>query len=142
MRYFQRLNLATLVQGVALLATLVGVAVWGTVLNATLPTHAQASSEPLPAVAASGQGAAQWFASSAHSVQITLSGLLASPQGAVAILSVDDAPPRAFLANEQLAEGVHLRRIEGDAVVIERGGSQSRLAMARLPLPVALPSLR
>lgn len=142
MRQFHRLNPATLVQVLAVLATLAGIVVWGTLLNATVPAPAQASSEPLPTAVAKGEGAAQWFASSARNVQITLSGLLASPEGAVAILSVDDEPPRAFLANEQITEGVHLRRIEGDAVVIERGGSESRLAIAELPVPIELPSLR
>lgn len=142
MHHFHRFNLATLVQVLALVAALAGIVIWGTLLNATVPRQAQASSEPAPPAAAGGLMAAQWFDSSANNVQITLSGLLASPEGAVAILSIDDAPPKAFLADEQLAEGIHLRRIEGDAVVIERGGNQSRLLISRLPLPVELPSLR
>ncbi|MDZ4190964.1 MAG: type II secretion system protein N [Pseudomonas sp.] len=142
MRHFHRLDPAVLVQVLALLAALAGIAVWGTLLNATVPAPAQASSEPARTAHTTEQGAAQWFSSSARNVQVTVSGLLAGPQGAVAILSIDDEPPRAFLANEQLAEGVHLRRIDHDAVVIDRGGSESRLAIAELPVPVELPSLR
>ncbi len=142
MRHLQRINPATLVQAAAVLATLAGLVTWGALLGNSAPMQAQASSEPLTPVAATGREAAQWFASSASSLDIKLSGLLASPRGAVAILSIDDAPPRAFLAGEQLGEGVHLRGIEGDAVVIERAGTESRLPIARLPASVELPSLR
>ncbi|UZT80835.1 general secretion pathway protein GspC [Ectopseudomonas chengduensis] len=144
MRHFHHLDPAVLVQVLALLVALAGIAVWGTLLNATVPTPtpAQASREPARTAHTTEQGAAQWFSSSARHVQVNVSGLLAGPEGAVAILSIDDEPPRAFLANEQLAEGVHLRRIEHDAVVIDRGGSESRLAIAELPVPVELPSLR
>ena len=142
MRHLQRINPATLVQAAAVLATLAGLVTWGTLLGNSAPLQAQASSEPLTKVANTGREAALWFASSASSLDIKLSGLLASPRGAVAILSIDDAPPRAFLAGEQLGEGVHLRGIEGDAVVIERAGIESRLPIARLPASVELPSLR
>jgi general secretion pathway protein C len=142
MRHFQRLNPATLVQAAAVLATVAGLATWGSLLSNSAPLQAQASSEPLAPMAATGREAAQWFASSAHNLEIKLSGLLAGPHGAVAILSLDDAPPRAFLAGEQLGEGVHLRGIEGDAVLIDRAGTESRLPIAKLPAPVELPSLR
>ncbi|MBC3362245.1 type II secretion system protein N [Pseudomonas sp. SWRI154] len=142
MRHFHRLNPATLVQAAAVLASVAGLVTWGFLLNDSAPVQAQASSAALPPLAATGQEAAQWFASSAHTLEIKLSGLLAGPNGAVAVLSIDDGPPRAFLAGEQLGEGVRLRGIEGDAVVIDRAGTESRLPIARLPAPVALPSLR
>ncbi len=142
MRHLPRLNPATLVQAVAVLVTLAGLVTWGCLLSNSAPLQAQASNEALAPVAATGREAAQWFASSANSLDIKLSGLLAGPRGAVAILSIDDGPPRAFLAGEQLGEGVRLRGIEGDAVVIERAGTESRLPIARLPAPVELPSLR
>lgn len=138
----RRLDPAALLQAAGVLATLAGLVTWGSLLSDSAPLQAQASNEPLAAVSATGGAPAQWFASSASTLNITLNGLLARPQGAVAILSIDDAPPRAFVAGETLGEGVQLRRIEADAVVIERAGSESRLSIARLPAPVELPSLR
>ncbi len=142
MRLLQRLDLALMVQAAALLATVAGIATWGLLLSSSAPMQAQASNEPVPHLAGSGREAAQWFADSPDTVHITLSGLLAGPRGAVAILSIDDAPPRAFLVNEPLADGVRLTRIEGDGVVITRGASESRLSIARLPDSPAMPSLR
>jgi general secretion pathway protein C len=142
MRHFHRLDPATLVQAVAVLASVAGLVTWGFLLNDSAPVQAQANGEPLPPLAATGQAAAQWFASSSQNLDIKLSGLLAGPHGAVAILSIEDSPPRAFRAGEPLGEGVRLRGIEADAVIIERAGTESRLSMARLPVPVALPSLR
>ncbi|MNP73640.1 hypothetical protein D3C76_1703870 [compost metagenome] len=59
----------------------------------------------------------------------------------VAILSLNDGPPRSFLVGERVAQGVRLVAIEAQAVVIERGDEQTRLVLARLPDSVSLPSL-
>jgi general secretion pathway protein C len=138
---FKSLPSARLLQLLAGLAAVAGLCTWAVVLSsaqapAVGPNNVAAAND-------SGQDAqaAQWFSSAASNVQIKLSGLFAGERGVVAILAVDDDAPRAFLLGEQLAEGVRLRAIEGDAVVIERNGQPSRLSMPSLPLEV-LPALR
>ncbi len=59
----------------------------------------------------------------------------------MAILSLNDGPPRSFFAGERLSPGVRLAAIEGDAVVIERGGEQERVHLDKLPDAPVLPML-
>ncbi|WP_236206491.1 type II secretion system protein N [Pseudomonas tohonis] len=142
MRLVSRFNPAACVQGAALAATLAGLVTWGLLLGDPRPQQAQALSQaPQPAPAAARE-AAQWFASRASQLDVRLTGLFAGERGAVAILAIDDAPPRAFLTGESLGEGVRLDAIEGDAVIIARGGETQRLSIARLPEAPPLPSLR
>ena len=70
-----------------------------------------------------------------------VSGLMAGARGAVAILSLNEGPPRSFLVGESLAQGVRLAAIEGDAVVIERGTQHTRIKVSTLPDSLVLPRL-
>lgn len=128
-----------LVQGVALLAALAGLATWSVVLSAPAGHTEQAAlAQAVPAPAAA---ARQWFANLPAQVDISLSGLLAGSAGAVAIVSLNGAAPQAVRVGEQLAQGVRLVAIEGDALVVERAGERSRISMARLPEGPPLPRL-
>lgn len=70
-----------------------------------------------------------------------MSGVMAGSRGAVAILSLNDGPPRSFLQGERVGPGVKLVEVEGDGVVIEQGGERVRLGVERLGEGVILPSL-
>lgn len=61
--------------------------------------------------------------------------------GAVAILSLNDGPPRSFLQGEKVGPGVKLVAVEGNGVVIEQGGERVRLGVERLGEGVVLPRL-
>lgn len=59
----------------------------------------------------------------------------------MAILSLNDGPPRSFLQGEKVGPGVKLVAVEGDGVVIEQGGERVRLGVERLVEGVVLPRL-
>jgi len=128
------------VQWLALLAALAGVATWAVLLVTPAPQH-----RPEPAPATKGVvtegAAAQWFAQTPPRLDIKVSGLLATSQGAVAILAINDAPAQAYLVGDTLARGASLQAIESDAVVVEQAGTQLRVAMPGLPDALQLPSL-
>ena len=96
---------------------------------------------PQTLAARSDNPALQWFASAPSVLQVKVSGVLAGARGAVAILSLNDGPPRSFLLGERLGPGVRLTAIEGDGVEIERGGEKLRVNLDKLPDAPALPSL-
>ncbi|GLZ23999.1 hypothetical protein Pstu01_06690 [Stutzerimonas stutzeri] len=128
------------VQWLALLAALAGVATWAVLLATPAPQHRP---EPAPATkgAVTEGAAAQWFAQTPPRLDIKVSGLLATSQGAVAILAINDAPAQAYLVGDTLARGASLQAIESDAVVVEQAGTQLRVAMPGLPDALQLPSL-
>jgi general secretion pathway protein C len=74
-------------------------------------------------------------------MDIKVSGVMAGSRGAVAILSLNDGPPRSFLQGERVGPGVKLVAVEGDGVVIEQGGERVRLGVERLGEGVVLPRL-
>lgn len=59
----------------------------------------------------------------------------------MAILSLNDGPPRSFLQGEKVGPGVKLLAVEGDGVVIEQGGERVRLGVERLGEGVEMPRL-
>jgi len=61
--------------------------------------------------------------------------------GAVAILSLNDGPPRSFLAGETLSQGVRLLAIEPEGIVVERGTEKLHLNVTRLSAAPFLPKL-
>lgn len=85
--------------------------------------------------------ASLWFSNQPAAVNIKVSGVMAGAQGAVAILSLNDGPPRSFLLGERLTQGVRVLAIEKDAVVIKRGAEQSRYKVSTLPDSLVLPRL-
>jgi general secretion pathway protein C len=74
-------------------------------------------------------------------MDIKVSGVMAGSRGAVAILSLNDGPPRSFLQGEKVGPGVKLVAVEGDGVVIEQGGERVRLVLEKLPDGPVLPRL-
>lgn len=140
MAFANRLTSPQFVQCLALLAALGGVVVWSTVLLQPTPSapvdNAAAATPPR-----SDNPALQWFANRPAQIDIKVAGVMASVRGAVAILTLNDGPPRSFLAGEQLTQGVRLLAIERDGVLIEHGVEKIHLAVTRLSETPFLPSL-
>lgn len=140
MIFTARFSPPQMVQAVALLAALVGVATWSSLLLTSAESHTPAAAPQLLA-ARSDSPALQWFSSQTAPVDIKVSGVMAGSRGAVAILSLNDGPPRSFLQGEKVGPGVKLVAVEGDGVVIEQGGERVRLGVERLAEGVVLPRL-
>lgn len=98
-------------------------------------------SGPAVAAARSDSPALQWFSNQTAPVDIKVSGVMAGSRGAVAILSLNDGPPRSFLQGEKVGPGVKLVAVEGDGVVIEQGGESVRLVLDKLPEEPDLPRM-
>jgi general secretion pathway protein C len=129
-----------MVQALALLAALVGVATWSSLLLTSAESHTPAAAPQLLA-ARSDSPALQWFSNQTAPMDIKVSGVMAGSRGAVAILSLNDGPPRSFLQGEKVGPGVKLVAVEGDGVVIEQGGERVRLGVEKLGEGVVLPRL-
>lgn len=140
MTFTARVSPPQMVQALALLAALVGVATWSSLLLTSAESHTPAAAPQLLA-ARSDSPALQWFSNQTAPVDIKVSGVMAGSRGAVAILSLNDGPPRSFLQGEKVGPGVRLVAVEGDGVVIEQGGEKVRLGVERLGDGVVLPSL-
>lgn len=140
MAFTLRLSPPQLLQATALLATLAGVVLWSSLLLTQAESHTPIV-QPQVLAERSDSPALQWFSNQPLALDIKVSGVMAGARGAVAILSLNDGPPRSFLVGERLSQGVRLAAIEGDAVVIERGTEQTRLKLSTLPDSLALPRL-
>jgi general secretion pathway protein C len=140
MTFTARFSPPQIVQALALLAALVGVATWSSLLLTTAESHTPAAAPQLLA-ARSDSPALQWFSNQTAPMDIKVSGVMAGSRGAVAILSLNDGPPRSFLQGEKVGPGVKLVVVEGDGVVIEQGGERVRLGVERLGEGVVLPRL-
>ncbi|PQP04090.1 general secretion pathway protein GspC [Pseudomonas frederiksbergensis] len=140
MSFTDRFSPAQGVQAVALLATLAGVVIWSSLLLTSAESRTPDAAPQLIAER-SNNPALQWFSNQPAPVDIKVGGVLASRRGAVAILSLNDGPPRSFLVGERVSQGVKVVAIEGDAVVIERGTEQTRLVLDKLPESPFLPVL-
>ncbi|WP_435036328.1 type II secretion system protein N [Pseudomonas neuropathica] len=140
MTFTARFSPPQMVQALALLAALVGVATWSSLLLTSAESHTPAAAPQLLA-ARSDSPALQWFSNQTAPMDIKVSGVMAGSRGAVAILSLNDGPPRSFLQGEKVGPGVKLVAVEGDGVVIEQGGERVRLGVERLGEGVVLPRL-
>ncbi|QYY84472.1 type II secretion system protein N [Pseudomonas germanica] len=140
MTFTARFSPPQMVQALALLAALVGVATWSSLLLTTAESHTPAAAPQLLA-ARSDSPALRWFSNQTAPVDIKVSGVMAGSRGAVAILSLNDGPPRSFLQGEKVGPGVKLVAVEGDGVVIEQGGERVRLGVERLGEGPELPKM-
>jgi len=140
MSLFERFTPAQAVQAAALIAALAGVATWSSLLLTSAESGTPVATPSWPAERSSNP-ALQWFSNQPAQVDIKVSGVLVGSRGAVAILSLGDSPPRSVLVGEPLSHGVKVAAIEGDSVVIERGGERTRLLLDKLPQAPALPRL-
>lgn len=127
-------------QGAALIAALAGGLVWSSLLLTPAESNVPVTT-PSDPVSRADSPALQWFSSQPVMMDIKVFGVMAAKQGAVAIISLNDGPPRSFLAGDRLANGVRVSAIEGDAVIVERGSQQHRFNVSTLPDSPVLPRL-
>ncbi|MCK6190593.1 MULTISPECIES: type II secretion system protein N [unclassified Pseudomonas] len=140
MAFSLRFSAAHGVQLGALLAALAGAVVWTPLLLTSAESHTPQAT-PQALAARSDNPALQWFSNAPTALQVKVTGVLAGARGAVAILSLNDGPPRSFLVGERVSPGVRLTAIEGNGVEIERGGEKLRVHLDKLPDAPALPRL-
>lgn len=140
MAFSLRFSAAHGVQLGALLAALAGAVVWTPLLLTSAESHTPQAT-PQALAARSDNPALQWFSNAPTALQVKVTGVLAGARGAVAILSLNDGPPRSFLVGERVSPGVRLTAIDGNGVEIERGGEKLRVHLDKLPDAPALPRL-
>ncbi|UMZ09345.1 general secretion pathway protein GspC [Pseudomonas sp. MPFS] len=140
MPFALRFSVPQVLQYAALLVALAGVGTWSSLLLTPAESRTPTAA-PQAQAARSDSPALQWFANQPVQVDIKVSGVMAGARGAVAILSLNDGPPRSFLAGERLTQGVQLVAVEADGVLIERGGQRSQVKVSKLPDSPSLPRL-
>lgn len=129
-----------ILQGLALIAALAGGLVWSSLLLTPAESNAPVTTSSDP-VSRADSPALHWFSSQPVMMDIKVFGVMAAKQGAVAIISLNDGPPRSFLAGDGLANGVRVSAIDGDAVIVEQGSQQHRFNVSTLPDSPVLPRL-
>ncbi|UXH77424.1 hypothetical protein [Roseateles amylovorans] len=93
--------------------------------------EAPAASAPAPVTTFTDPAAAtlaSWLGPGAVRIHVVVLGLATRNDRSVALLKINDAPPRAFMPGETLARGVTLTAIEPDGVSIAREGEVMRIA--------------
>ncbi|THF34312.1 general secretion pathway protein GspC [Pseudomonas atacamensis] len=140
MKFTTRITPAQTIQALALLAALVGLATWSSLLLTSAESHTPAAA-PQVLASRSDSPVLRWFSNETAPLDIKVSGVIAGGSGTVAILSLNDGAPRSFLVGEKVGVGVGLVGVEGDGVVIERGGERVRLGVERLGEGVEMPRL-
>ncbi len=94
---------------------------------------------PVAAATAAGDPAAEavagWLRPGPLRLNVTVVGLMRRHDRAVAVLTVNGAPPKAFMTGERLLPDVRLVAIDADAVTIERAGATTRIVAPVLPDP-------
>ncbi len=104
MAFIERVSPAQIVQAVGLLAALAGVATWSSLL--LTPAESRTPDvAPQRMAERSDNPALQWFSNQPAPVEIKVSGVMAGTRAPVAILSLNDGPPRSFLVGERVAQG-------------------------------------
>jgi general secretion pathway protein C len=117
------------------LAAVVAIAgFWGDRLQQLRPVTApvEKAAAVLPADPAA-QAVATWLGPGQVRVNVSVIGLMYRQDRAVAVLAVNGAPPKAFVAGETLLRNVVLSSIASDAVTISHDGVLSRFAAPTLP---------
>ena len=123
-----------LVHVAGFLAVATGVGVWGYLLFQPAETIAPQDVE-MPAIVAdaAGEAMAGWFGSGPVRLDVEVIGLVRKSDRAVAVLSVNGAPPQAYMAGESLMTDVVLASIDRDGVTVERAGVVLQIAAPAVP---------
>lgn len=94
------------------------------------PTPVPPQVQALPAVLRdpAASSVADWLAPGLVRLNVAVVGLIRRHDRAVAVLKVNGAPPKPFMAGEILMRDVTLQSIAPDAVTLERAGTAIRIA--------------
>ncbi|SOE48253.1 General secretion pathway protein C [plant metagenome] len=121
-----------LLGALACVALVSGLAYWGVQWLTPLPGVPQAEAAPAGADGTA-QAVARWLTPGDESLDVAVAGVMVSRSAAAAMLSVNGAPPRAYVVGDRLGHATTLREIASRGIVIERAGVTERLAVPTLP---------
>ncbi|GGY04353.1 type II secretion system protein N [Paludibacterium paludis] len=100
-------------------------------LRAAPPVARAPAPVTAPATDADGERIAAWLGPGEVRLNVSVLGLARQGGRAIALLSVNDGPPKPYAAGDTLMRDVTLDAIETDGVTVSRSGKS-----ARLPAPV------
>ncbi len=116
------------VRVMAMFALAAGVGVWGALLLAPTPGTPPPGLTAAASVRGDTAPLAQWFGASVAPLRVAVVGLIASGDRGAALLRVEGAPPVAYRVGQQIGQGVTLVRVERNAVVLDTGSAELRVA--------------
>jgi len=101
---------------------------WGDKLYQPQPTPTQMRATPVVRGDPAAQAVASWLGPGQVHLNVAVVGLIRRHDRAVAVLTVNGAAPKSFMAGETLMREVTLQAIGTDAVTVERAGTSIRIA--------------
>lgn len=111
-----------------LAAVIVVTSFWVNRLYPSQPVAVQTRAAVAAPADPAAQTVAAWLGPGQLRLNVVVVGLMHRHDRAVAVLAVNGAAPKVFMAGETLMRDVTLVSIEPDAVTIERAGSAIRIA--------------
>ncbi|THF60449.1 hypothetical protein [Pseudothauera rhizosphaerae] len=121
------------IAGASLVAA--GLLFWSYRLLGPEPAPAQRPEAIQSGVEPAGEIVAGWLGPGDVRLNINVIGLVRRQDKAVAVLSINDAPPVAYMSGETLMRDVVLRSVEPDGITVERSGTPLRIAAPARPEP-------
>ena len=124
---------ASAVHVLGLAAVIVVATFWANRLHQPRPAPVQTKAAAAAPADPSARTMAAWLGPGQLRLNVVVIGLMHRADRAVAVLAINGAPPKAFMAGETLMRDVTLASIEPDAVTIERAGIATRIASPLRP---------
>lgn len=121
------------VHAAGLAVVLVGVCFWVDRLYVRQPVPPQAPTAAAFPADPAAQTVATWLGRGELRLNVAVIGLVRRQDRAVAVLGVNGASPRAFMAGETLMRDVRLVSVEPDGVTLDRAGVLIRIAAPARP---------
>ncbi|WP_447774146.1 hypothetical protein [Variovorax boronicumulans] len=121
------------VHAAGLVAVLVGVCFWADRLHVRRPMPSQAPATTAFPADPAAQVVATWLGPGELRLNVAVVGLMRRQDRAVAVLAVNGASPRAFMAGETLMRDVRLVSVEPDGVTLDRAGIRIRITAPARP---------
>ncbi|WP_411882695.1 type II secretion system protein N [Polaromonas sp. YR568] len=122
------LSPARMAHVLGLAAVVAAACFWGYTLRPPKPAPPQVRAAPVVPQDPAARAVAGWLAPGQVRLNVAVVGLIRRHDRAVAVLRVNGAPPRPFMAGETLMRDVTLKSIAPDAVMLERAGTAIRIA--------------
>lgn len=101
---------------------------WAYKLRPPTPAPPQAKAAPAVLHDPAARAVAGWLGPGQVRLNVAVVGLIRRHDRAVALLKVNGAPPKPFMAGETLMRDVTLKSIAPDGVTLERAGTAIRIA--------------
>jgi general secretion pathway protein C len=129
-----RIGLPGVTRTLAILGLAAGLGVWGAILFAPRPGELPPAVRPAVNRFNDTSPAALLFGKNgALKTQVAVTGLISSGAMGAAVLSIDGGPPLAWRAGQEISPGLHLLRVDANAVILDQNGTQATIAIPALP---------